>query len=167
MSFIQQQLLCTIAPVITWQKIWIHICILGKSSYSEDRTTAKYDYKTSLAANTSNSKYSSLGTSSRGINFTSGADIEQSKVSDTPSRNSKTTVSKREGQNFEGRQSLIRKSARGGTSSYGVCNFNCLRNNHNSNGRGRKKGLWQSAANFRWMRSSLLASMDVIQFWTT
>jgi hypothetical protein len=54
--------------------------------------------KTVLAANISTS-----GTFSTGSNFTSGADTEQSKVSDTPSRNSKITVSKREGQNLERR----------------------------------------------------------------
>jgi hypothetical protein len=57
--------------------------------------------KTVLAANASRS--SSLGTSNRGSNFTSGADTEQSEVCDIPSRNSKTTVSKREGQNLERR----------------------------------------------------------------
>jgi hypothetical protein len=106
----------------------IIVIIIIINNYSVLWKTVKENVPGSKYVNVPTDNISSWCTSSRGTMFTWGADIEQSRVSDIPSKTRRPTISKTEGQNLKPKKTWVRKRAsRRCLLIRRVCNFNSSR----------------------------------------
>jgi hypothetical protein len=111
--------------------------------------------------NVSANNISSWCTSSRGTIFTWAADSEQCKISVIPSRNSETNSFQNRRADFETKVNFSKKE------SIEAMPPHTKSVQENNNNGPEERELKQRTANLCWMRSSLLASVDITEFQTT